>query len=189
VVQNKTLLFSYISIGLQHFLFTATFFALPFLVRNLLLQGGLQAQWHFYFPLLLLSFVLLFPCLRIVEKKRQERACMQISTFLILIVQLLFLYFLPQQKGLLFLLMLGYLLPFNLLEALLPSFASKKAPKEYKGAAMGVYSTFQFLGIFVGGAFAGIAYKLGCIEGIFLMNAVVGLFWVVITSFWPFSKE
>ena len=43
---------------------------------------------------------------------------------------------------------------FNLLEATLPSLISKVAPVDAKGTAMGVYSTSQFAGAFVGGSLA-----------------------------------
>ena len=45
-----------------------------------------------------------------------------------------------------------FFLAFNLLEALLPSLISKESPAGYKGTAMGVYSTSQFLGVAIGGA-------------------------------------
>jgi len=44
---------------------------------------------------------------------------------------------------------------FNLLEATLPSLISKFAPPGVKGTAVGVYSSVQFLGTFVGAACGG----------------------------------
>ncbi len=44
---------------------------------------------------------------------------------------------------------------FNLLEATLPSLVSKFAPPGVKGTAVGVYSSVQFLGTFVGAAGGG----------------------------------
>ena len=38
------------------------------------------------------------------------------------------------------------------MEALLPSLISKESPAGYKGTAMGVYSTSQFLGVAIGGS-------------------------------------
>ncbi|PKJ39456.1 hypothetical protein CXF12_07905, partial [Escherichia coli] len=40
-----------------------------------------------------------------------------------------------------------FFVAFNLMEALLPSLISKESPAGYKGTAMGVYSTSQFLGV------------------------------------------
>ncbi len=45
--------------------------------------------------------------------------------------------------------------PFNVLEAKLPAFVSRAAPRGATGAATGVYSSVQFLGTFVGGAAGG----------------------------------
>lgn len=44
---------------------------------------------------------------------------------------------------------------FNLMEALLPSLISKESPAGYKGTAMGIYSTSQFLGVAIGGSLGG----------------------------------
>ncbi len=41
------------------------------------------------------------------------------------------------------------------MEALLPSLISKESPAGYKGTAMGVYSTSQFLGVALGGSLGG----------------------------------
>ncbi|VDZ80484.1 major facilitator family transport protein [Salmonella bongori] len=48
-----------------------------------------------------------------------------------------------------------FFLAFNLMEALLPSLISKESPAGYKGTAMGVYSTSQFLGVALGGSLGG----------------------------------
>ncbi|MBZ2279800.1 MFS transporter, partial [Buchnera aphidicola] len=46
-----------------------------------------------------------------------------------------------------------FFISFNFLEIFLPSTLSKKIFKPYKGSVMSVYSTSQFLGIFLGGLF------------------------------------
>jgi predicted MFS family arabinose efflux permease len=67
---------------------------------------------------------------------------------------------------------------FNLLEAALPSLVSQLAPGSMRGAAMGAYSTSQFLGAFVGGAVGGIALgRLGT-DGVFLCAAALTLVWL-----------
>ncbi len=48
-----------------------------------------------------------------------------------------------------------FFLAFNLMEALLPSLISKESPAGYKGTAMGIYSTSQFLGVAIGGSLGG----------------------------------
>ena len=59
---------------------------------------------------------------------------------------------------------------FNFLEATLPSWISKVAPLNVKGCAMGVYSTSQFLGIFVGGVLGGIALHMVILLAFFNNN-------------------
>ena len=48
-----------------------------------------------------------------------------------------------------------YFAGFNLLEATMPSLVSQAAQIEARGAALGMYSTAQFLGAFTGGAAGG----------------------------------
>jgi predicted MFS family arabinose efflux permease len=67
---------------------------------------------------------------------------------------------------------------FNLLEAALPSLVSRLAPEQLRGAAMGAYSTSQFIGAFVGGALGGIALgRLGP-DGVFVCAAALTLLWL-----------
>jgi MFS family permease len=67
---------------------------------------------------------------------------------------------------------------FNLLEAALPSLVSRLAPAALRGAAMGAYSTSQFMGAFVGGAIGGIALgRLGP-AGVFACAAALTLLWL-----------
>ena len=66
---------------------------------------------------------------------------------------------------------------FNLLEAALPSLVSRLAPTHLRGAAMGAYSTSQFLGAFVGGALGGMALRYG-VDTIFVGAAAMTLLWL-----------
>ena len=69
---------------------------------------------------------------------------------------------------------------FNLLEASLPSLVSKLAPAASKGTAMGVYSTSQFLGAFVGGVSGGWLLSRYHEEGVYILVSVVSLVWLLI---------
>ena len=65
----------------------------------------------------------------------------------------------------------------NTLEALLPSLVSRLAPAAAKGSAMGIYSSSQFLGAFVGGAGAGWLYGAIGPLGLFSVMAVLCIVW------------
>ena len=51
--------------------------------------------------------------------------------------------------------MVVYFTGFNTLEASLPAMVSRVAPMRARGAALGVYSTLQYLGAFTGGVIGG----------------------------------
>jgi len=71
---------------------------------------------------------------------------------------------------------------FNLLEASLPSLVSRVAPPSAKGTAIGVYSTLQFVGTFVGATAGGwIAQHHGS-QAVFLLCAAVALLWLVMAA-------
>ncbi len=75
------------------------------------------------------------------------------------------------------------LLPaFNLLEALLPSLISKESPAGYKGTAMGVYSTSQFLGVAIGGALGGWVDGFFDSQTVFLLGALLAMLWLLVAS-------
>ena len=77
--------------------------------------------------------------------------------------------------------LLLYFAAFNLLEALLPSLIAKLAPAAGKGTAMGVYSSSQFTGAFIGGVAGGAIYGAVGAAGVFLMAAAVVALWLVLT--------
>jgi MFS family permease len=69
---------------------------------------------------------------------------------------------------------------FNLLEAALPSLVAKTAPVAEKGTAMGVFSTSQFLGIFVGGVAGGGILAHAGPAVVFMLGLVSAVVWLLI---------
>jgi MFS family permease len=67
---------------------------------------------------------------------------------------------------------------FNILEASLPSLMSKLSPLENKGTALGIYSTAQFLGAFIGGATGGFLFGQFGVTGVFIAGACITLVWL-----------
>jgi MFS family permease len=68
------------------------------------------------------------------------------------------------------------------LEGLLPSLIAKVAPAKAKGTAMGIYSTSQFLGAFLGGAAGGWMLGQAGARGSFLLAAAMALVWLVVAA-------
>jgi predicted MFS family arabinose efflux permease len=72
---------------------------------------------------------------------------------------------------------------FNYLEALLPSEVSKTTHGNTKGAALGVYSTSQFIGIFIGGLAGGFFYQQFSLTSVHLFCLFLAIFWLLIMLF------
>lgn len=132
----------------QHFILTATFFAIPMLLKYQIENGQLHQQWHFYLPLMVFSFVLMVPFIIISERKKRLKTVFIVSVLLTTLSQGL-LVLTSKNWYWLCVLMFLYFISFNVLEATLPSLVSKQANPGSKGTAMGIYSTSQFLGIFL----------------------------------------
>lgn len=182
VIRNKHLQRLNAGIFFQHFILTATFYAIPFLLQQQIKEGHLAEQWHFYLPLMIFSFLLMVPFILLAEKKRQMKLVFLLSVFITLFAQF-FLALMGQHWFSLCVLMFLYFAAFNILEALLPSLVSKQAGPTSKGTAMGVYSSSQFLGIFVGGLAAGLLYQFAGNLGIFFCNAAISLLWLSLSLF------
>jgi len=181
VLANRHLQRLNASIFSQHLILTSTFFAIPMLLQQQLQLGNLTAQWHFYLPLIIFSFVLMVPFIILAEKKRQVKKIFLCSIIITAGSQLL-LAFTYQYWLSICILMFAYFVAFNILEATVPSLISKQASGSSKGTAMGIYSSCQFLGIFAGGALAGLLYQYSGARGIFLTNTIISALWLWIAS-------
>ncbi|MFC3908627.1 MFS transporter [Legionella dresdenensis] len=179
VLTNKNLQRLNAGIFFQHAILTATFYAIPFLLKKAVNQGIISQQWHFYLPLMIFSFIAMLPLILLAEKMHKTRVIFLATVGLTALCQFL-LAFYNNAWPAFCLLMTGYFIAFNFLEANLPSLISRQADKNSKGTAIGVYSTCQFLGIFAGGSAAGLLYQLSGINGIFFANAALGLIWLII---------
>ena len=69
--------------------------------------------------------------------------------------------------------------PFNILEALLPTLTSKLAPAHNRGVAIGLYSSVQFFGTFLGAVIGGFAYGRWGLTGVVIVDVVLLAVWLV----------
>ena len=174
VLMDTQLLRLDVGILILHFLLAALFVELPIL----LIQTGLIAthHWQVYFPVLLVAMILMVPFIIYAEKYRHLKLIFASAVIGLLLAQLGFMYFYQNLLGIVCLLVL-FFTAFNILEASLPSLVSKFASPESKGTAMGVYTTSQFLGTFLGGLTGGWLHSHYPIEFVFGVYAVVALVW------------
>ena len=144
----------HIGIFALHLTMTAIFVILPHQLNDVL-GLSVRQQGLVYLPLLFIGFAVAIPFIIIAEKKRKMR-----QVFLgaiALMTAALALLAIGSQVGVGIILgLLLYFMGFNLLEATIPSWISKRAPVANKATAMGLNSSSQFFGAFVGGAMGGL---------------------------------
>jgi len=161
-----------------HMALTACFVTLP---KQFVASGlSLENHWQIYLPTLLGSFFLMVPFMIFAIKKQQEKPMFSAAVAL-LTSALFLLWILPSSFWSLVLTVVLFFIAFNYLEATMPSILSRLAPAGVKGSVMGIYSSSQFLGAFVGGILGGfIASRYGE-QTIFLAMALICLIWLGLT--------
>jgi len=167
-------------IAALHFTLVATFVAVPLLLRE---EAELPTahHWWVYAPALVLSMAVIVPIVFIAERRRLMKEALLLAVAGLVAAELL-LALLPSTPWAIGLAMLTFFAAFNLLEGLLPSLIAKVAPAKAKGTAMGIYSTSQFLGAFLGGAAGGWMLGQAGARGSFLLAAAMALVWLVVAA-------
>lgn len=178
VLRNGQLLRLDFGIFALHTMLTASFIALPEVLRD---TGGLSVhdQWMLYLPVLAASLVIMVPLIILAEARRKMKPVF-LGAIMAMGLSQIALWAWHHTLGEFAVLLTIFFSAFNLMEASLPSLISKEAPADAKGTAMGVYSSSQFFGIFVGGTLGGWAYGAGGVGGVFVFAAVVALIWFLI---------
>lgn len=151
-------------------------------VPTLLVQAGLDKahHWWIYLPTVLASFFVMGGTLFPLERRGHLKPVFLAAIVLIALMQLGLLWSMHAPSiGWLAFLMFVFFCGFNVLEATQPSLASRMAPPQARGAALGVYNTLQSLGLFAGGALGGLLLKQHGAGTLFAVNAVAMLVWLV----------
>ena len=182
-LMNLSLLRINISVFLLHLIMTANFTVIPLILKDELGFASVH-QWKVYLPVLLISFVLSVPQIIIAEKYQKIKTMLVISIVVLAIAQIILGFshsdFYPMLVGFAL-----FFIGFNFMEAVLPSLVAKYSTVNTKGTAMGVFSTAQFSGIFVGGIIGGyIATHSGRSEVLY-MGAAIAFVWIFIAISLP----
>jgi MFS family permease len=169
------------SVFFLHLLLTASFVGLPLLLVDRL-HLPVERHWELYLPVMAIAAFVMGAALHRMKEIAQS---LRIVLVCVAAIGLALLGF-AQSGG--HVAWLGvsaaaFFSAFNLLEAALPSLVSRLAPAHLRGAAMGAYSTSQFLGAFVGGAVGGIALGRLGVSGVFLCAAAATLLWLPLVAF------
>ena len=167
-------------IFLLHTIMTATFVALPFLLTDRL-DMALTDHWKMYVGALLLSLVIAVPMIMKDHRQGQGRL-IGIAVCMVLIAQLGLTFFSFSVTPV-FIALVVYFAGFNFLEAGLPAKLSLLADQEVRGASLGVFSSAQFLGAFIGGLIGGRFMGHGRPADVFFVCALLAGIWLALQGF------
>ncbi|ABB75520.1 MFS transporter [Nitrosospira multiformis] len=176
VLRNPELLRLDFGVFALHAVLMALWLVVPLSLR----QAGLAADhhWQIYFPALVISMLLIIPVIIYSEKKAKLKQVFVISVAVLLVSQILLAYTFDSIWGTAGALLV-FFTAFNLLEATLPSLISKIAPVGAKGTAIGVYSSVQFLGTFIGASAGGYLYQHYGSTALFAFCGALLMLWLI----------
>ena len=179
VLRNPELLRLDFGIFSLHAILMSVFMQVPFVLeRNGL---ALAQHWYVYLPVMFIAFFLMVPPIIIAEKKAKMKQIFMLAVGLAAGGQILLMFAQNSLWGVAFALLI-FFTAFNVLEATLPSMISKIAPLASKGTAMGVYSSVQFLGAFIGATVGGALMQYVGGNAVFIFAIVLLLIWLIVAS-------
>ena len=184
---NRQLITLDFSVFSLHLMLASGFIVMPLLIMNNEIVSMVD-NWQLYLPAVILSFVGMIPMIVISEKFKKSKYILLFSIILLIVSQVIF--FIADLNFLVFLITLTiFFIAFNSVEAILPSLLSRTATPSKRGLAMGIFSTSQFLGTFIGGAIGGLIYDIYGLNSVFLFTIFVAVVWWFMVLFSPLKNK
>jgi MFS family permease len=173
-----------IGIFVLHCVLTAMFVVVPLLLSD---RAGLASElhWKVYVPVMLLSIVFMAPLVIMSSNKQRLMKVFLAAICILLCAQVLLFVSKLDNAYSIGLCLLVFFVGFNTLEAMLPSLVTRVAPAAMKGTAVGIYNTFQFSGVFIGGVFGGYLMGKGGYQAVFVLCGLLLLMWALVVVFSP----
>ena len=178
VISDGQLLRLDLGVFTLHMILTAMFVVIPVILRDRYMIV-VDMHWQIYLGVMLLSLILLIPVVIASEKYAKTKLAFLLAISLCAMSHL-FLYTQPETINGFFIAMLIFFWGFNLLEASMPSLVSKFSNPVSKGLSMGVFSSSQFMGAFVGGVMAGMIVQNFGHNGVFIFAFIMFLLWFLV---------
>ncbi|VFP82189.1 MFS transporter [Candidatus Erwinia haradaeae] len=178
IITNKHLIKLNLSIFFLHVLLMSNFISLP---TQFSLSGfPSKDHWKIYLCTIFISFVTTIPSVLYAEVNKKMKSVVISCTILMLSSEIL----LWHSDHVFYKLFMGlqiFFISFNIMEAILPSLINKECPAGFKGTAMGLYSTSQFLGVAIGGSVNGWLLDHFGVNHVFLFGSLLSLTWLLLT--------
>jgi predicted MFS family arabinose efflux permease len=182
-LQNSSLLRMNLGVFILHLIMTANFLVIPQLLRQQLNFPAVE-HWKIYLPVFLLSFLLAVPMIILAEKQRRIKGVLLLAIGLLIVAEVLMALG-YQSNYLLISAFFLFFVGFNFLEAVQPSLVAKYSAVDTKGTAMGIFSSAQFFGIFIGGSAGGLIDQQFGTGGVFIFSALMAVLWLVVSFTLP----
>jgi len=160
-----------------HTLLTASFVALPFLLRDEL-HLALSDHWQMYVAALLTSLLGTVPLI-LADERKGKSSTLTIAILLLVLGQLM-LAIAGFNLTIVYVALAVFFAGFNFLEAGLPARLSIRASGDLRGASLGVLSSSQFLGALAGGLIGGRFLAGGDPSTVFAVCALLAGAWLVV---------
>ncbi len=177
-LRDRRLLLLSLGAAVIHMVLVANFMSLPLAMRDM---AGLDLEHHslFYFIVLVGSILPLFMVLRwirtrVAQGMRWAALLLAASEVVLILVR--------HDIWLLGVVLLLFFLAFNILEAQFPTQVSRLCPPNLKGMSLGIFTTAQFLGAFLGGVLTGVFLQSDNAPGLYAVLALAMLLWAVASN-------
>ncbi len=179
VLRNRELLRLDFGIFAVHVVLMSVFLQVPFLLQ----ANGLEVSqhWKVYLPVMVAALALMLPLIIFAEKQGKVKQVFLLSIALAVIAEAMLLFAQHSLWGVAAALLM-FFTAFNVLGAKLPALFSSIAPLAARGTAMGVYSSVQFIGAFVGSALGGALMEFIGGDAVFVFDIAVLLLWLAVAS-------
>jgi predicted MFS family arabinose efflux permease len=175
ILIHKELLKLFFSGFMQKGLMTVFFMITPIIFTKNLGWDKMDL-WKVYIPSLIIGIFALPLGAILAEKKGKGKFVFVLSASLITLS--LFLYSIENVITD-FLAVVIFFFGFNMLEPVLQSFVSKVARANQKATALSTSNTIQYLGIFLGGAVAGIFMNHNALNLFLILSGIIGILWII----------
>lgn len=176
LLTDSNLVKMYINMFFHGFLLTIAFMIIP-LELTTKFGWAKEELWQVYIPSLAFGFAFMTAAAILGEKYNKIKQVFVASIFIN--TAAFFLFGVAASSSMFVAASILFFIGFNMLEPLLQSTVSKYAKASQRGSALGVFTTFQYLGVFLGGVVGGAVLKYADLTTLSLILTFISFLWLL----------